>query len=209
MQMETKGKLIVIEGIDGSGKTLAVEYLEGIFKTTGKKVVTVKGLGTGSVGSSIREYVLADYFNESNNAVALSLALLDCNTAIKKYLEEGYIVIVDRYVGSFFAYNCVGDDDRYANILYNKILYLERIIPDTEILIDIDPKIAKERLKIRTNESNHIDQRDTGYFDIVQIGYYHYFENSASKKSVIIKNESSILDLKNQLLKALGDIHGY
>lgn len=107
MQKRTQGKLIVLEGTDGSGKTTQFRLLSERFEKEGHHIVTLKfpQYGKKSAGL-VEEYLNGTYGTDpadvSPYAASLFYALdrFDAAFKIRQWLEEGKIVLLDRYVDS-------------------------------------------------------------------------------------------------------------
>jgi len=143
-----RGKLIVLEGIDGSGKTFQVAQLA---KILGKShiVFTAKNPTDGPIGQLIRKVL--------REKVALSPVALQYLFAadrqvqqkeIVSHLKEGEIVILDRYFWSAVAY---GSLDQKGEILLvaQSILsfYNQHIVPDYTFFLKVTPGIAMKRIR--------------------------------------------------------------
>ncbi len=103
------GKLITFEGIDGIGKTTQVELLGLRLREEGYAIVFTKELGASLGGDIIRELLFKfPSTNKMHPGQADCLYLYDhignVEGIIKPALEQGYIVISDRYADSQFAY---------------------------------------------------------------------------------------------------------
>lgn len=102
-----KGKLIVVDGIDGSGKATQVEFLKKRFKKEGLRVKTIDfpRYYDNFFGSFIGECLAGEHgdFVKANPRVVSVLYAADrfeSSKVIKKWLDEGYWIILDRYVSA-------------------------------------------------------------------------------------------------------------
>ncbi len=102
-----KGKLIVIDGIDGSGKATQTKILAARLKKEGVKVKTINfpQYYTNHFGKLIGEYLSGKYgdFIQVDPHIASVLYAADrfeTSTKIRKWLEQGYMVISDRYMSA-------------------------------------------------------------------------------------------------------------
>jgi len=104
--MAKKGKLIVLDGTDGSGKTTQLNLLEKRLKKDGLRVKTIhfphyENFFGGFIGHCLTE----QYYNfvkihPKIVSVLYAADRWESSEEIKKYLNEGYIVILDRYVSA-------------------------------------------------------------------------------------------------------------
>jgi dTMP kinase len=113
-----RGKLIVIDGTDGSGKTTQMNLLSKRLKKEGLKVKTIhfphyENFIGGFIGHCLTEQYY-NFINVHPKIVSLLYAAdrWESREEIKKYLKEGYIVVLDRYVSA----NQIHQGGKIANI---------------------------------------------------------------------------------------------
>lgn len=208
------GFWITVDGIDGSGKTTAVltlkNSLEHIFLSKYKGIAITRGMGSGLMGSFVRENLMQGKIEDMQKGTACALAILSCYDEVKKYLDDNYIVITDRYVPTFFAYNCTADNDFRARILYKEMLrqYVDqchsdfkdiKYVPDAFLYIDANIKIVKERLNSRKEESSVIDNASNLYFEDLLKGYRQFFTSHEFDFYYAIDNNSDMETFNNNL----------
>ncbi len=136
-----KGKLIVFEGIDGSGKTTLAKYVVKFLEEKNIKsiytyepydpqiikLIESKGKELGAVMEAL--LLAADRF-------------LHVNKVIKPYMEKGYYVVCDRYYFSSIAYQGARGADREWIKTINYFI----IKPNLSIYLDVTPEIGLSRL---------------------------------------------------------------
>ena len=151
------GRLIAIEGIDGSGKTTQVRKTVEILKEKGIEAVYTKEPTDGEIGRFIRE-ILAG--NKKFRPVAFqylfSADRVEHQEEILELLKKGKIVVSDRYFWSSVPYGATDrgidfkKNQNEANILlvcYSILsLYHQFIVPDKTIYLNVDPATAIDRL---------------------------------------------------------------
>lgn len=106
-------KFIVIEGLDGSGKSTQVRMLTDKLTSMGRKFKFIHFplLNQGVYGKMIAEFLRGEYGSLEHVHPKL-VALLYANDRkenaylIRSWLEEGYYVIADRYVYSNIVFQC-------------------------------------------------------------------------------------------------------
>jgi len=144
--MTKRGTFICIEGIDGSGKTTQARRLVSSLCLKGFDAVYTTEPSSGKVGSLIRRSVLD---RKKRLPIALEALLFAADRVdhleieIKPALENGKVVVCDRYVYSTLAYQGAADLDLKWIELINRFA----LIPDSALFLDVPPNIMVERLK--------------------------------------------------------------
>lgn len=157
------GKLIIIEGIDGSGKTTQVKMLEELLVAKGKTVKCVKFPNYQSpTGQLVSSYLKNEFGPASELDPRLSCALYALDRAahkehLKRYIEKYDYVLLDRYF-----YSNIALQGAKGHVLYETIrdfvLEMEAVQMDLPLgkviwLNYNSGESAKERLKGRGEES--------------------------------------------------------
>jgi dTMP kinase len=106
--MATRGKLIAVEGIDGSGKQTQVRLLSQALESLGHRVLSTGFPQYNSwFGKMVGQFLNGDFGpHHDPHFTALLYAgdRFECKGPIVSALEQGQIVITDRYVGSNLAH---------------------------------------------------------------------------------------------------------
>ncbi|NAZ25925.1 MAG: dTMP kinase [Nanoarchaeota archaeon] len=148
--MIKKYRYIAIEGIDGSGKTTIANLLYNELSKRYNKIVLMKEPYDNDLSKKIKEIILKEH--EKNLDYGYLLALLFTadrsikNIDLKKYLNNDYIIISDRSIYSTFSYQILYEG---INIEWLKCISKHIIRPDITFILDVDPKIAVERVNLR------------------------------------------------------------
>ena len=144
-----KGRFIVFEGIDGSGKTTQLKLLAERLRSEGKMVYMTAEPTDMPSGKALRE-ALGGKVKKSEWDMALMFVSdriahnLDGESGIKKKLDEGYYVICDRYYYSTLAYQGYSTD--YEWVKGMNLSCPEIIRPDVCIYLDLLPAQSLERI---------------------------------------------------------------
>ena len=150
-----KGKFIVIEGIDGCGKTTQIDALSKWLPQSGlmeenSKLITTREPGGSLLGQKLRNVILDNNDNNKPSSLA-ELLLYSADRAehicklIKPALNQNHWVLSDRFSGSTLAYQGYG-----RNINMDVIRNLESIVcqgeyPDLTIFLEISPEESISR----------------------------------------------------------------
>ena len=136
-----RGKLIVIEGIDGAGKTTIAKYVVDLMISKGIKAIYTREPYDSQI------IKLLESKGKELGAVMEALLLaadryLHIHEVIRPHLEAGYYVICDRYHYSSLAYQGA----RGADVNWIKTINFFVIKPDISIYLDVSPEVGLSRL---------------------------------------------------------------
>lgn len=142
------GKFIVVEGLDGSGKSAQVELLVNFLKKTGKEVILTKEPTMDSEsGRKIKQALSQEIKLEPLELQGLYTQ--DRKEHLKNKvvpaLKEGKFVVSSRYAFSTFAYG--GSDGLNVDLLIK--MNDNFLLPDLTIIIDVSPESCMERIERR------------------------------------------------------------
>jgi len=142
-----KGKFIVFEGLDGSGKTTQLHALHSyLSKEKGLKCRLDYEPSENLLGALARGAIKKKMYFEPQTMALLFAAdrFEHIHHDIKPYLDKGIHVICDRYVFSNFAYQGLACD--FNDIFeYNKAS-MKLLMPDLTIFVDTEPEETAERI---------------------------------------------------------------
>jgi dTMP kinase len=139
-----KSIFIVLEGGDAAGTTTHSHLLKGFLESQGFKVHLTQEPSQSKIGKLLREFLKNKDIPPSTDALLFAADRnLHFNDEIKKKLEEGFIVISDRYIESSIVYQSAQSHE----ISIEWVKEINKFVgwPDITIVLDIDPKIALAR----------------------------------------------------------------
>lgn len=148
--MENPGIFIAVEGIDGAGKTTQVERLSSALTNIGEVVVRSKEPTDGPHGQRLRD---SAHNGRLEPAEELETFLADrrdhVRNVIRPALDQGKVVIVDRYFYSTIAYQGPRTGHTPCELYYEMG---EFPTPDVTYLIDVSPDIGLHRISENRGE---------------------------------------------------------
>ncbi|MCQ2086154.1 MAG: dTMP kinase [archaeon] len=146
-----KPKFIVLEGIDGSGKSLVAKELRDYLELNGIKARVTAEPTKGIIGELVAKN---DCFPPEVEALLFTADRALHTIEIKSWMNEGYTVISDRYVGSVLAYqSAAGVDIEWIKMMNSKVT----IKPDFTFWLDINPEISFKRISTRNDKGDRFE----------------------------------------------------
>ena len=194
--MGKKGVFIVIEGLDGSGKTTQAKMLAKKLEKTHKVLLTAEP-SLGKIGSFIREDCLYEEKRLPTEAEALLFAadrIEHMYSEVKPALEAGKLVICDRYIYSSLAYQ----GSAGLSLEWIKTINARALQPDFSIFIDVPPERVIERLQRKKSVMETLEiQRKVRevYLKYVEKGELVRVDGDKPKDAVAAELGSKVLEL--------------
>ncbi|MDD5251127.1 MAG: thymidylate kinase [Patescibacteria group bacterium] len=203
--MPTKGKFFVIDGTDGSGKKTQTELMVEKLRASGRRVETVSFPRYGKQSCSAVSDYLSGRFGAAHEvdpkvaSMFYAMDRYDASPQIRAWLDEGAIVIADRYVSSNMGHQCgkIGDPEgREACIRWNKeleygLLNLPR--PDLTVILHVPAEIYLRLLKERDGEHQDIHQADPEHLKNAEETYLEIAKSDAQYRLVECAPEGVLL----------------
>ncbi|PPE05883.1 dTMP kinase [Williamsoniiplasma lucivorax] len=166
---------ITLEGMDGSGKTTAIQKIESTLKTLGYEVVFTREPGGEKVAEDIRQLVLTEQTLGIDGWTEALLFLAARREHLVKViipaLEAGKIVISDRFMDSTSAYQGHARGIGIDNVDQVQRIVIGKYIPDLTLFFSVDPQEAEKRMQMRNEEQNRLDVEGTSFKTKVKEGY--------------------------------------
>ena len=167
-------KIIVIEGVDSSGKATQSKILSERLEKDGKSVISVEFPNYKSDSSSVVKMYLGGEFGTDPESVspyaASTFFAVDRFASVKAewkdYFSGGNIVIADRYTTSNMVHQAskikdIAEKSKFLDWLYDfeyNILSLPK--PDLVIFLDMPVENARELMKNRANKIDNSSVKD-------------------------------------------------
>jgi len=183
-----KGKFIVIDGTDGSGKATQSKLTVERFKEKGYKVKTIDFPQYGKKSAGLIEeylsgkYGLAEDVGPYRASIFYACDRYNAGFEIKKWLEEGNIVIADRYVTSNMGHQGgkiadLEERKKYFEWLYDLEYEVFKIPkPDLSLILRVPVEISQKLIEKRGNKKdiheddlNHLKKAEKVYFELAKM----------------------------------------
>lgn len=193
---------IAFEGLDGSGKTTAVQEIKRILMLRGHQCISVREPG-GSLGGTFRSLIL----HNDLEPVAETLCFFadrfqHLRDVIVPALDRGTIVLCDRFTTSTYMYQVVGKgvDVELFTSLEARVDNILKPFKRREFVLDVDFETAQQRLSQRT-DMNRLDV--TGNLSFQNMREAMNKRSSLTPYSRSVPASGSVEDTVNWILSAL------
>ncbi|ADP66172.1 thymidylate kinase [Buchnera aphidicola str. TLW03 (Acyrthosiphon pisum)] len=201
-----KSKFIVIEGLEGAGKTNACICIKNLLKKNSiKNVLLVRQPGSTPIAEDIRR-LIKKKFNDDNLIKETELLLMYAariqlvEKKIKPALKNGIWVISDRHDLSSLAYQGGGLGIPKKIIYQLQSLFLNNFIPDLTIYLDVSPEIGLARA-LKRNPLDLIESRSLFFFKKTRRCYLE--KSKLDKKTIIINANLNIKKVTQNITKKM------
>ncbi|ROL56562.1 dTMP kinase [Bacteroidetes/Chlorobi group bacterium Naka2016] len=194
---------ISFEGIDFSGKTTQVQLLAKYLINKGFRVITLREPGGTEISEKIRQ-ILLEPKNELTSITELFLfeaARSDVvRKVIKPNLEQGNVVICDRFWDSTIAYQGYGRQIPIDFIEKCNFFASDGLEPDITFLLDIDIEILKQRAK--TNIFDRIESEGIEFLKRVANGF-RVLAKQYNERILVIDGSNTIEDIHKKVVEII------
>ncbi len=201
--MKNKGKFIVFEGIDGSGKSTQMKILCERLAAKGIKTRQTLEPTYGMAGKVLHEILSGKIKADPKVTAALFVAdrldhITNESDGVLKSLENGETVICDRYYFSSYAYQSTEVPPCW--VIKANSLCADTLRPDCTIFIDITPQAAMKRI-LENRDTVEIYETEEK-LTMVRDAYFAAFEKMKDCEMVkIINGERSVDEVAAEIEK--------
>jgi dTMP kinase len=166
---------ITLEGPDGSGKSSQLNPLADFLRQSGHPVLVTREPGGTAIGDQIRS-ILMDLKNEAMNPRTEILLFLAARAqlveqVIRPHLQQGGIVLCDRYADSTLAYQGYGGGTDLDTLRRMLAFATGGLQPDLTLLLDLEVREGLRRKQACIDEWNRLDANPYAYHERVRQGY--------------------------------------
>lgn len=174
-----QGLFITFEGIEGCGKTTQAKLLSTYLNEQGHNIIMTREPGGTPISEAIREILLSNDFVKMQPRTEVLLYLASraqhVSEIIKPALQNGRIVICDRFSDSTFVYQCFvrGIDKEIVERMNN--FAVEGIQPHITLVLDVEPAEGLRRAMLRNQKESRghdrIESESIEFHQKVREGY--------------------------------------
>lgn len=192
---------IVLEGIDGCGKSTQAKLLKEHFEKQGQQVVLTFEPGNTDAGKVLRKMILTDTNLTLHPRTELLLFNADrvehVEKVIRPALAADKVVISDRYIYSTIAYQVGGRGFSDQIIDTFNDFTTDNVLPDHVFYIDLDPGKALARI----SSKDKFEEEKISFYEKVRNKYIELSRSEAN--FILINGEQTITDIHEDILTSL------
>lgn len=200
-----KGLFITLEGGEGSGKSTAINAINEYFLSRGYKTLVSREPGGIKIGEEIRTVIL-DKENtmmtpECETLLYAASRIQLLNEKIIPALNDGIVVILDRYIDSSFVYQGVARGVGIKNVERANGFALS-YMPNITFFLDVRPEVGLKRLSGR-DKMDRLDLESIDFHNKVYNGYLEVMKmyperikriDGEQAPELVIKQITDVLD---------------
>ena len=197
------GKFIVFEGIDGSGKSSHAVLLKERLEQEGYRVFLTQEPSDGEAGKLLRRCLTGESDLPEQAIAGLFMTdridhVLNPATGLLRHLEQGEIVLCDRYYFSSFAYNSMYAPMDWI-IEINRIAR-EKLSPDLTVFLDIRPETFLSRTEGRGAKERY---EKVEVLNKVRGNYFKAFALLPEEKVAVVDNTRSLKEAAEEVYQVV------
>lgn len=209
---EYPGKLLVVEGPDGVGKSTVVAYTAAFLRANGHEVITCRLPGGTATGESIRSFFKAYATSiplEDQIALLLMAKRQLVSEVINPALASGKYVICDRYLDSLYAYQWAGfskfDPAVKSRIDDGVLLYGVGVEVDLKLVLDCPVEMSMQRMQdSRVNEHDVLDEMKRSYKRRVRSYYRHHVKECINGQTAYVNTVQGVENTLTMVRRLVG-----
>lgn len=172
---QKNGIFLTIEGVEGVGKSTAMEYIQDYLRTKKIDFILTREPGGTSLAEEIRQVLLKPnseevMLPETELLLMFASRIQHIAHVILPALREGKWVVSDRFVDASFAYQGGGRGIDLARIEYMEKWLVHPLHPDMTLLLDASAEIGLARAKHR-GPHDRIEMEKIDFFERVRAVY--------------------------------------
>lgn len=200
-----KGKFITVEGTDGSGKSTQLKLLMDYLGTKDCDVVFTREPGGTEISEKIRDVILDINNKEMTDMTeALLYAAARAQHVQQKIIpaiNEGKVVICDRFVDSSIAYQGAARGLGTDNIMQINSFALNGIMPDLTLFFDLPP----EKGILRKKNEKELDRLESEKLDF-HVNVYEGYKKLCSQypdRIKVISADDTVENINRQVIEII------
>lgn len=175
MEKSGKGAFIVLEGIEGAGKSTAIRTVSDFLTESGRKAKLTREPGGTPLAEELRNAIKHEWQEKvlpvTEIFVMYAARAQLVENVIRPALAEGTFVVGDRHDLSTVAYQGGGRGVELSVLRTARHMAIGDFRPDLTFLLDISPELGFERVRKRAEASDRFENERLEFFRRVRQAY--------------------------------------
>ena len=204
--MNKRGRFIVIDGLDGAGKSTIAKFLTTKFS---ENQLLTHHASSADFSKDILSLLVSEEGKMAGPDTQFALAWAAHAYRIKMIIEpalaRGVSVLSDRFDSSTYAYNVVAPKAKHLADLFFKTreIFLRDTKPDLYIFLQVDPKEGLRRVKGTGKTVDHFEKMDMDFFIRAEKAYLDFLKRVPHK---IVDANRPLAEVQKDILKIMEEI---
>ena len=202
MEMSDRGVFIVLDGGEGCGKGTQCQILAKVFRSREFRVVVTREPGGTKIGEQVRQILLDPQYDITSLAETFLFSAARtklCGEVIGPALNQGRVVISDRFDPSSYAYQGYAGEVGVEVIRWITALAASGLQPDLVLILDLDPEVGMRRKF--GDKLDRIEQKNLEFHQRVREGFLTYARER--DYAVVIDADGTLREVHKRVIQAV------
>jgi dTMP kinase len=202
--MNTRGRFVTLEGVDGAGKSTHLQFVaDALAAACGGHVIVTREPGGTELAERLREAILGEPMEPLAETLLIAAARADhVARVIRPALAAGSSVVCDRFYDATLAYQGAGKGVPLDLIERLGEAAHPGLHPDRTLVFDCSYAVARQRLSASGKKLDRFEREDQAFFERVRNAYLARAKAEPARVR-IIDAAADLAQIRRQLQRAL------
>ena len=195
-RQQARGRLITLEGIEGSGKSTQIRHLAKVLTQRGYRVLQTREPGGTATAEAIRHILLTASSKEPVTPAAEALLILAARCQhvthlIRPALQRGTVVLCDRFADSTLAYQGFARGLDLEWLRAANEVATGGLTPDLTLVLDLPVSVGLARRRADRGQQNRLDRETERFHRKVRRGFLALAAHAPDRMRIVNANRSA------------------
>ena len=195
-RQQARGRLITLEGIEGSGKSTQIRHLAKVLTQRGYRVLQTREPGGTATAEAIRHILLTASSKEPVTPAAEALLILAARCQhvthlIRPALRRGTVVLCDRFADSTLAYQGFARGLDLEWLRAANEVATGGLTPDLTLVLDLPVSVGLARRRADRGQQNRLDRETERFHRKVRRGFLALAAHAPDRMRIVNANRSA------------------